>query len=325
MKEASHQWKVGVFVLIGLTVLAGLMLNFSRGIDMFQDRIIVKLKTTNVGAIKNKAAVLMAGIQVGTVDHAELAKDGKSVTIFLKIDPQYPIYSDSRFLIDSMGFLGDHFISIRPTLNEGKILKEGDEVIGQEPFDFQEVGRASMGFIQRLDGIAQTLNQTILKINNQVLNEQTITNFGHTIANFRTASERAVSAVDGLERLFTTNAAPVSIALSNMVEFSVELNKLADELTLTVSTNQGELTAAVHNFKVGSETIRSILNEVNAGKGLIGGLVKDEQMKFEMFQLVNNFTLLSSNMNRYGLLYKPKKPKASEDQTAPMYEGKRFR
>jgi hypothetical protein len=135
-------------------------------------------------------------------------------------------------------------------------------------------------------------------------------------------SERAMGAVGGLEQLFTTNAAPVAIALSNMVVFSEELNKLASELRVTVATNQAGLSGALDNLESASATIKLMLNEVNMGKGLVGGLLKDEQMRLEMFQLVNNLTILSSNMSKYGLLYKPKKPKVSDEKNRFPYEGK---
>ena len=61
--------------------------------------------------------MLLAGVQVGSVSDIQLAEDGKSVTIILKIYKDYKIYHDARFVIEQSGFLGDQYVAIIPTAN----------------------------------------------------------------------------------------------------------------------------------------------------------------------------------------------------------------
>ena len=65
----------------------------------------------------------MSGVQVGTVSDMQLAPDGKSVTITLRIYRQYQIHKDARFVIEQSGFLGDQYVAILPTQNEGPIVR----------------------------------------------------------------------------------------------------------------------------------------------------------------------------------------------------------
>ena len=54
-------------------------------------------------------------MQVGTVSGMQLAPDGKSVTIILRIYQDYQIHKDARFVIEQSGFLGDQYVAIMPT------------------------------------------------------------------------------------------------------------------------------------------------------------------------------------------------------------------
>ena len=114
----------------------------------------------------------------------------------------------------------------------------------------------------------------------------------------------------------------MSTAVSNLVIFSSELNQLADQLGETITTNRTDILVAVKNIQDATAGLKEIVADVHQGKGLAGALLRDDQIKLEISQMINNLTLLSSNLNKYGLLYKPKKPR-DPDQVSPFnYQGK---
>ena len=80
------------------------------------------------------------------VKEITLAEDGRSVTIDLQIYKDKLIFQDARFVIEQSGFLGDQFVAVMPTENEGGTLTNNAEVNCQEPFDLQEVARSAAGF-----------------------------------------------------------------------------------------------------------------------------------------------------------------------------------
>src|SRR5438046_7855542 len=129
MSKSRLEWKVGLFVLIGLVLLAALLLQFSKGTTFFRPTIQILLRAGNVGGLKMKAQVLMAGVQVGTVADIRLGPEGTNVTISLKIYDQYIIHKDVRFLIEQSGFLGDQYVAIMPTKNQGEMFRDGDTAV----------------------------------------------------------------------------------------------------------------------------------------------------------------------------------------------------
>jgi phospholipid/cholesterol/gamma-HCH transport system substrate-binding protein len=259
-----------------------------------------------VGGIKKEASVLMAGVPVGSVTGAELSPEGTNVIVYLKILDRYRIHGDAVFTIDSMGFLGDQYVAIIPGRNEKPALKDGDEVICREPFNFQEVARSALGFIQRIDDTAKKLDSALTRVEQRVLNEETLTNLSATIGNFRLVSERALATVDKIDRLVQSNAPPIGVTASNLALFSHQLSDLATNLQDVLTTNKADLTGAVKNIESSTEMMKSLLSDLQAGKGLAGSLLKDEKLSVGVSQLVSNLTTLSSNLNRHGLLWKPR-------------------
>lgn len=307
MNRKKLEWKVGVFVFACLVLLGALMVSFSKGLTFFKPTYTVRLKAKSVAGIKEQAAVLMAGVRVGWVTSAELSPDGRSVTVSLKILSRYQIHGDAVFTIDSMGFLGDQYIMIIPTKNEAPVLHDGDEVTSREPFNLQEVARSATGVIQRIDEAAQKLNEVLSRVDRQLLNEEALTNLSATITNFRQVSERALVAADNIDRLVQSNSQPASLSISNLAIFSRQLNELGDDFRELLSTNRAQVTAAVKSIESAGELMKGLLGDLQAGKGLAGSLLKDEQLEAGFSQLVSNLTVLSSNLNRHGLLWKPRK------------------
>ncbi len=52
MSEKSHAGKVGLFVFVGIVLIVALMVNFSRGVGMFQPKYEITMRTRSVAGLK---------------------------------------------------------------------------------------------------------------------------------------------------------------------------------------------------------------------------------------------------------------------------------
>jgi phospholipid/cholesterol/gamma-HCH transport system substrate-binding protein len=320
MEKRHLEWKVGIFVLVTVVVLAGLMLLFSKGFR-FSSTYTLRLTTSNVGLLIAGAPVLMAGVEIGHIDRIRLDPSGKSVTLWVEVKSQYSIYRDARFVIDQIGLLGDQYISVIPQVNIPPVLKDGDQAPCEEPFNVQSIARSSMGLIQRVDETVQRLKAVVVRVDDLLLSPQTLSNLNDTLANLYDVSERASSGIDGLDALVQTNRDNVTATVSNLVLFSKELNTVGHKLNDVVETNRAGLAAAVTNIQSASERVNRLLVDIESGKGLVGLVFHDSQARDNTAHLISNLTLLSSNLNRFGLLYKPKK----KPETSPLpYPAKKY-
>lgn len=301
MESKRLEMKVGLFVFIGLILLAVLVIWFSKGTSVFKGTYTVRMSAANVGGLKPRASVLLAGVIVGAVSDIQLMPDGKSVTIYLKIYNDVKIYGDAHFMIETAGFLGDQFVAIIPTDNAKPPLVDGAEVNCEPPFDLQLVARSAAGFIQRTDQTVKKIEDSVAKLQSTVLNDRTLTNLSATVDNLRSASEEMDGAISNVKALVATNGEQVNLAMSNVVYFSQQLNQLADNAQGILATNGVAISGAVTNLQDTTETLKQIADDMHQGKGLAGTILENEQMAENVQTTVNNLAIVSSNLNTLGL------------------------
>lgn len=301
MDKSRLEIKVGLFVFLGLALLAVLLLQFSKSTSLWRGTYELHLHADNVGGIKPRAGVLLAGVQIGSVQDIHLADDGKSVTMILKIYKDVPIYGDAQFVIEQSGFLGDQFISINPTTNALPALTNNANVECQAPFNIQQVARDAAGFIQRIDQTAKKLDASVTDLRSQVLNEQTLANFGASITNMKMFTEQALDAVHDISTIVNTNGAQVGVAVSNAVFFSSELIRLSDTAHAALATNNANITRATKDIADTADTFKLLAADLQAGKGLAGTLLQNPELATNVQSLAANLAITSSNLNRHGL------------------------
>jgi len=320
MNRSRLEWKVGFFVVICLVLLAVLVVLFNKGLS-FKPTYALLLKATNVGLLMPKASVLMAGVHIGSVSRIELDPGGKTVSITLEILDKYRVHRDARFVIDQIGFLGDQFVSVIAAENKAPVLAPGEEVRVEEPFNLQEAARSASGLIQRVDKTVQNIDDTVSRVDEMLLSDATFTNLTATVSTFRQVSDRALVAINAFDQIVQSNTAPVSFTVSNLAAFSTGLDQLVIDLGGLFATNRAKINLAVKNLGSASASVTNLLGDVEAGKGLAGFLLKDDSAKKQLSLVASNLTILSSNLNKYGLLYKPKKVK-NPASSPSLYPGR---
>ena len=317
MSKPRLELKVGIFVTISLIALALLVMRFSKGAGLFSSTYTIHLKTENVGGVIPGVAVLMAGVPVGNVITTDLQPNGRSVIMDVKIKSKIPIYQDAIFSIKQSGLLGDRFISVVPGRNEGRLLKNNDVVNCEEAFDLQEVARSTAGLMRRVDQTAQQLNSAVARLDTTLLSGETLTNITMSFANFRLVSERTLGAVSNIDYFVKGNSPGLSLTVTNLSTFSAQLNKVANELEETVITNSAELTTAIKNVQSAATKVDQMLADVQAGHGVAGALIKNEELARDVSNTLSNLSVFSRNLNEKGLWGVLRKPKPSKEKSEP--------
>ena len=317
MSESRFAGRVGLFVFVGIVLIAALMLNFSRGVGFFKPKYELDLRIRNIAGLKEGSAVFYLGVAIGNVKSISLDQSSRTVIVRLELLKEFPLRRDARFSVQQIGFLGDQFVTIEPGPGEAPFLEDGDEIAGNEPFNLSEVARSTTDLLRRFDQLGATVNEAVTRVNQQVLDAHTLSNFSRTISNFQEASHGARSLIGDLEGVVTNNASSLAMSLTNMHLFTEQLQNVARNLDETIVTNRAELNASMQNLEEATASFKNITADVQSGRGVIGGLLKDEELRVQLSQTISNLSVLSSNVARYGLLYKPKPAKPRLDNSYP--------
>ncbi len=140
-KGKSLELKVGIFVFLGLVILAVFVL-WIGDFKLIKHGYYVKVAFGFANGIKVGAPLRLAGVDVGEVKEIRLTHDqtGKAV-IFLTawLDSGTQIPKCSRAWVNTLGLLGEKYLEIIPGTDYSVLLKDGDILIGEDPTSVQEV------------------------------------------------------------------------------------------------------------------------------------------------------------------------------------------
>lgn len=134
MKMRMIEVTVGLFIIAAAFALMVLAFKVSGlTIDANKQGYNVTADFTNIGDLKIRAPVTVAGVRVGQVTDIRLDnKSYKAVVTIRFVGNKNNIPTDSSASIVTAGLLGANYISITPGFDE-QYLKEGDQIQDTHP------------------------------------------------------------------------------------------------------------------------------------------------------------------------------------------------
>lgn len=132
--------KVGIFVIgLSLMTLVSVFVLGGSG-DILEDRYTLNGKWEDVAGLKEGAVVRLAGWDVGEVSRIEFSenREQKELSVEMSIMARYQdrIRVDSEARIDTVGVLGDKYVSLSMGSPSEKGLADGDFMTTRAPLDF---------------------------------------------------------------------------------------------------------------------------------------------------------------------------------------------
>ena len=173
----------------------------------------------------------------------------------------------------------------------------------------------------------QKLDEALANVTKLALNPEALTNLALAISNLRGFSDRALVVADNLNGILTSNGPALGQSVSNLVAFSHQLNDFGDGLNGILATNRQSVQVAVSNIERSTETLKLLLSDVHAGKGLAGEVLRNDKLATNVVEVVQNLSITTSNLNRLGLwkmLWQHKPPKNEHPEPHQLKSPKGF-
>lgn len=134
-KQRYIDVSVGMFMLLGVCALLVMVMKVSGISDLMSTNgYLVTADFTDIGGLKVRAPVTVAGVKIGEVTRIELEKGqlNAKVTMLLRGDKPIP-YEDASARILTEGLLGSNYISIVPGFDDNAdqkhpYLRAGDVI-----------------------------------------------------------------------------------------------------------------------------------------------------------------------------------------------------
>ncbi|HXI84857.1 MAG TPA: MlaD family protein [Verrucomicrobiae bacterium] len=297
-QQRFTELRVGIFVVICLALVAGLILKFGKYERLATKTYQITVVFANVGGIVKDASVLYGGIAVGKVRDITLDEEGM-LKIYVKLDiyQTVKIRSDARFVINQSGLLGDRYVDVVPQGATNAFLEAGATVQGSASADLTEAIHGVAEVLHQASGTIERVDKAIQRIDETVLSRQSLDHIDASLVNLDVASSNAVGLTLSLRNIVDENRGKVDNTLTRFSDAADNLSKTASNVDQLVSANQDDIRAAMKNLAESTARVNDILARLEKGEGTVGKLLVDPTLHDEIVHLVQNW-------RKYGLLYK---------------------
>ena len=267
--ERGLEFKVGIFVFVGLAMLAALVVQFGRVGEGLKTYYGLTVQFDDASGLLKSSDVLLAGAKIGKVAGGpRLVREGNGVAVPLKIYDYVKIPKGSKFTIGSSGLLGDRFVNVTmPPGQPKEFVQPNTYILGKRESGIDDLTREGGFLISDMRGTVHDVDATVNRLNEQALSAENMENLKASIAHL---SEATSAFADSSKKL----GAVVDKADSVMDS----TKKAADDL-------QGVLADA-----------RKVFQSATQGKGLMASLLTNQD-------LANDLRALISNLRAHGVLF----------------------
>jgi len=289
-KDRGLEFKVGIFVAVGLSILAALVVQFGRLGEGFKSYYGITVHFADASGLLKGSDVLLGGAKIGQVaGPPRLVTSGRGVDVPLRIFDYVKIGSGSAVTVGSSGLLGDRFVAITPPLGKtSTYVAPGARIEGAREKGLDDIKKESGELINELRGTVAKIDTAVTRLNEQALSQ---TNMDHLKETFDNLSKTSAT--------FAESSKKIDGVIAKADGTMGSAREAADKLQLAV----GEARKTV-------QSAGRILNEATSGDGLLALLLTNEEV-------ANNLRALISNLRSHGVLFY----RESAAQISPPPEG----
>lgn len=301
-KKFGLEARVGIFaiVIIAITVYASFKLEgwsfkASRGYTLY-------VTFDSAQGLSRETAVRIAGVEIGKVEKVELT-EGEKARVSIRIFPGVELEKGLRVRVRTKGLLGDKFIEIVPSKLEGAIVKSGEDLgQGEVPPNFEDMMDDLSTTVTDIRRVAGSLREALGS-------EGSAQDLKEIIRSIREASQNLARMSKQNEKSIDEIVEGVKETVAKLREEGPGLLERADRITKNldaiVSDNREGIQDTIKRVQEASKkldqslgSIAKVTKDIEAGRGTVGRLLKDESLIDKVDQVATQFQELAEAVER---------------------------
>lgn len=298
--QRAIEFKVGIFVLIGLAVIGGLTMYFGRVGEALKKYYDLTVQLPNAGGLLKKSEVQLSGARVGFVDTKPQIAAGNIglVKVKLKMYDEVKIPRDASFKVASSGLLGDVFVEVilSPDFDPAKfdpndpkqVWQNGETVAGKPTAGLEELTKKGGQTLDDLRASLAELKTTVASLNTKLLTDENARNVKETLAHLNVTSASFVETSKKLDVVIQNAQGAVDATKQTMTT----ANAAATDLRTTVV----DARKAIGSAKEAFDAYKDLAKKAANGDGLLGTLISNRELS-------NNLKALVGNLKERGVLF----------------------
>jgi phospholipid/cholesterol/gamma-HCH transport system substrate-binding protein len=301
--------RVGLFVLVGLSVLAAAIIYVTSG-QGFGPKYRLKTFLPEVAGLANGAPVRLDGVEVGNVEGVRLTPPGpnlardknRSVEVVMRVSRKYDEYilTDSTASVVTEGLLGNRYIEITRGFT-GVPLKDEQEVQGVMEKGPTELVARGADVLADLRGLSDSLQEMVNGVKQGKGTLGKLINDDQAYKHLNDLLEQS----DGLVADVRAGKGTLGKFVSSD-EMYGKVGKTLDSVNVIltdVRSGKGTLGKFIYDpsfFDEAKQTIsnaNAVIGDVRAGKGSLGKFVTDDSLFNELKKTSANVSEATAKLN----------------------------
>jgi len=292
----KKELKIGLFFLISFLIFAYFIVktNAIANFILAGKTYPLYAKFSTVSGLLNNAPVRLAGIKIGFVEKIYL--EGNKAVVKMRIKNKYKLTSDARAKVSSVGIVGEKFLeivylddykSINPVL-----IEPNGELKTILPFDIDAIS-------EKLNAITTKVSIFLDSVNKLFKDDDLHTSIISSLKNIDDLTMNIKNLTAENSNLYKT--------LENLNKMSVKLNKLSIRLNSMfesldkslIKENDSvfnKLKTISKNVEKMSVDLKSLIDDINKGKGTAGKLLKEDSLYKDIDKTVKDVKSIVSDI-----------------------------
>ena len=307
--------RVGIFVLLGLAVLAFLILNSSGDFNPFEKKMHLKARFAAADGLREGSEVQLAGVRIGKVETvtllpADSPEDFKVEAVMVigkelngsPITERIRTDSNAQLIATSL-LANDQIINISPGSSKGSPVSENDILESRVAISINQLTQTGNDLLEQINKLAVPANEILNKANQgegtlgRIVNDEslyrnldtTIAETKLTVTKLQTTLDKVNSGQGSAGRLLNDpelyNSLNRTIAQLESISTDIKSGRGSAGKFVTDDALYNETRAAVIDLRTSAAKINSIADDfkvisgdLTAGRGTFGKFLKDEQL-----------------------------------------------
>ena len=275
-QDRGLELKVGIFVAVGLAILAALVVQFGRLGEGFKTYYDLTVHFADASGLLKGSDVLMGGAKIGRVSgQPRLVTKGRGVDVPLRIYDYAHIPTGTSFTVGSSGLLGDRFVQVYPPAGVPKsYIAKGAHIEGTREKGISDLTAQGGDLVKDLRGTVAKIDTAVTSLNNGALSQANMDHLKETFANLSKTSaalSESSKKIDGV-------IAKADATLGSTKE-------AADKIQLAVGDARSTIQGA-----------GKLMDEARHGDGMLAMLLSNEEV-------ADNLRALITNLRTHGILF----------------------
>ncbi|OYU84161.1 MAG: organic solvent ABC transporter substrate-binding protein [Flavobacterium sp. BFFFF2] len=264
--------------------------SFLKGNDLFETHKTFFVEYDNVDGLSKSAPITLNGLMIGKVNKISFANLQGKILVEIRLDTDFEFSKKSQAVIYEPGFIGGKQIMIVPDITDQTKAVSGDTLSGYIRGGMTENVMKKLEPLQEKVELMMVDAGLLLKNVNSILDESTKKSLKNSIIEVEQTLTHFKELSIELKVILNDNKTHLNHSLANLDKTTANFSKISDSLA------QAPIGKTIRTLDATLQKADLLLADIQAGKGSLGKLAKDEALYTNFTKTTKELELLLQDL-----------------------------